>query len=126
MAILSFPFLGHSQEREYDVFVPISKYIQCGDAEKLSAWFAENLEITVFSTTNESSRNQARLIMKTFFNTYTPRLFEINHRAGRSNLKYAVGSLNAGGERFLVTIFVSNAADSSGFHIQQLKIEKAE
>ena len=53
--------------QEFDVFTPIAKYIRVGDADKLSAWFADNLEIVVISQTNDSSRNQARQIMKSFF-----------------------------------------------------------
>ncbi len=111
-----------AQNDAYDVFVPISKYMSQGNAEKLSAWFADNLEITVISTSNDSSRNQARQILKSFFDSYTPRSFEITHTAGRSNMKYALGSLYAGGEVFTVTIFVSYS--KSGYRIQQLKIER--
>jgi len=111
-----------AQDNGYDVFNPISKYLGLGDAERLSAWFSDNLEITIFSDSNDSSRNQARQIMKSFFNSYTPRSFEITHKAGRSNMKYALGTLNAGGEVFLVTIFV-NFKDS-GYKIQHIKIEQ--
>ena len=114
--------LIHAQDKGYDVFNPISKYIAQGDADRLSAWFSDNLEITIFATSNDSSRNQARQIMKSFFKSYTPRSFEIRHKAGRSNMKYALGTLNAGGEMFLVTIFV-NYKDES-YRIQQLKIER--
>ena len=113
-----------AQDTGYDVFNPIAKYLARGDAEKLSAWFSENLEITIFSDSNDSSRNQARQIIKSFFNSYTPRSFEITHKAGRSNMKYALGTLNAGGEVFLVTIFV-NYTDNT-YKIQHLKIEHAE
>jgi len=113
-----------AQDKSYDVFNPIAKYIRMGDAEKLSAWFADNLEISIFSTTNDSSRNQAKQIMKSFFDSYTPRSFQVNHTAGRSNMKYALGSLNAGGEVFEVTIFV-NYKDNN-YRIQQLKIEKSQ
>lgn len=113
-----------AQERVYDVFVPIAKYIRSGDADKLSAWFADNLEIGIISGSSDSSKNQARQILKTFFNAYTPQTFDITHHAGRSNMKYALGLLNAGGEMFSVTIFVSYKKDS--FKIQQLKIEKLE
>ncbi len=113
-----------AQDNGYDVFYPIAKYIENGDAEKLSAWFSDNLEITIFSDSNDSSRNQARQIMRSFFNTYTPRSFEITHKAGRSNMKYALGQLNAGGEAFLVTIFVNYK--NSGYKIQHIKIEPVE
>lgn len=113
-----------AQNTGYDVFVPIAKYMRAGDADKLSAWFADNLEVTIFTVSNDSSRNQARQIMKTFFNSYTPRDFNITHKAGRANMKYALGSLNAGGEMFVVTIFVSYR--DTAYKIQQLKIERIE
>ena len=125
-ALLAFGlcFSSAAQNRSYDVFIPIAKYMRKGDAERLSAWFADNLEITILSTTNDSSRNQARQIMKAFFNTYTPRSFTIDHKAGRSNMKYALGLLSAGGENFIVTIFVS--CKENTYEIQQLKIERIE
>jgi hypothetical protein len=111
-----------AQDSGYDVFNPIAKYLSQGDAEKLSAWFSDNLEVTIFSDSNDSSRNQARQIMKSFFKSYTPRSFEITHKAGRSNMKYALGTLNAGGEMFVVTIFVGYSDTS--YKIQHLKIER--
>ena len=113
---------AYAQDSGYDVFNPIAKYMAVGDAEKLSAWFSDNLEVTIFSDSNDSSRNQARQIVKSFFRSYTPRSFEITHKAGRSNMKYALGTLNAGGEMFLVTIFVGY--DNSAYKIQHLKIER--
>ncbi len=115
-------FTASAQDSGYDVFNPIAKYMSIGDADKLSAWFSDNLEVTIFSDSNDSSRNQARQIVKSFFKSYTPRSFEITHKAGRSNMKYALGNLNAGGEMFLVTIFVSY--DDSSYRIQHLKIER--
>jgi len=111
-----------AQEKGYDVFNPIAKYLAKGDTDRLSAWFSDNLEIAIFSTSNDSSRSQAKQILKSFFRSYTPRSFEINHKAGRSNMKYALGTLNAGGEMFLVTIFVNFKNDT--YRIQQLKIER--
>ena len=111
-----------AQDGSYDVFNPIAKYFGCGDADRLSAWFSDNLEVTIFSSSNDSSRSQARQILKSFFRSYTPRSFEITHKAGRPNMKYALGTLNAGGELFHVTIFV-HFQDKS-YRIQHLKIER--
>ena len=113
-----------AQDGSYDVFQPIAKYMALGDADKLSAWFSDNLEITIFASSNDASRTQARQIMKSFFTSYTPRSFEISHKAGRSNMKYALGTMNAGGEMFLVTIFVNFSDDN--YKIQHLKVERIE
>ncbi len=111
-----------AQTERNDVFTPISKYIIKGDADCLSAWFDDNLEICVASRESNASKAQARQILKTFFESYTPRSFGITHTAERENMKYALGNLSAGGETFSVTIFVS--AKSDGYKIQQIKIER--
>ena len=121
LAMLAGPSAS-AQEEGYDVFIPIAKYISQGDAVRLSAWFADNLEISVISSTNDSSKNQARQILKSFFDNYTPRSFNITHKASRANMKYALGTLKAGGETFNVTIFLSCKENS--YRIQQLKIER--
>ena len=106
----------------FDVFIPISKYMAQGNADNLSAWFDDTLEIAVISQASNASKAQAKQIVKSFFENYTPRSFAINHTAGRENMKYALGTLKAGGESFSVTIFVS--AKGKSFKIQQLKIEQ--
>ena len=113
-----------AQDRGYEVFAPISKYLSQGEAEKVSAWFSDKLEITIFSNTSDCSRNQACQLLKSFFKSYTPRSFEIVHKAGRTNMKYALGTLTAGGEHFMVTICVGYK--DSSYKIQHLKIERME
>lgn len=118
--ILSCPLL-RAQGGSYDVFVPIAKYISQGDAERLSAWFADNLEVTIQSKSVDSSKNQAKQILRSFFSVNTPQSFDITHTVSRSNVKYALGSLSAGGSVYMVTIFVSS--DGETYKIQQLKID---
>lgn len=111
-----------SQASTDDVLIPISKYIASGNAEALSAWFADNLEIAILSRESDASRAQAKQIVKTFFDNYTPRSFNIDHTSGRAGMKYALGTLKAGGETFTVTIFLSFKVNT--YRIQHLKIER--
>ena len=126
LAALLFTFLTASpssaQESGQDVFTPIGKYLQSGDYEKLSAWFADNLELDMLGAVNNCTRNQAKLIMKNFFTNYTPKKFSIIHKSGKAPMKYAVGSLSAGGERFRVILYVKTSDAES--HIEQLKVER--
>lgn len=105
-----------------DVFTSIGKYIETGDSEKLSAWFADNLELDITGSVNSCTRSQAKLIMKNFFNNNTPKKFSIIHKSGRPPMSYAVGSLSAGAEKFRVIIYVRT--DDGKNSIQQLRIEK--
>lgn len=111
-----------AQESGQDVFTPIGKYLQSGDYDKLSAWFADNLELDMLGAVNNCTRNQARLIMKNFFAHYTPKKFSVIHKSGKAPMKYAVGSLSAGGERFRVILYVKTTDTTS--HIEQLKVER--
>lgn len=120
LGIFSFNFAS-AQQNDQDVFTPIGKYIQAGDCEKLSAWFADNLELDILGAINNCTRNQAKLIMKNFFKNYTPKKFTIIHKSGKAPMKYAVGSLSAGGEKFRVILFVKTTDNVNS--IQQLKIE---
>ncbi len=113
-----------AQSGSYDVFVPISKYLAQGNAEALSAWFSDNLDITVLQKGGNSSKVQAKQIVNGFFNSHTPRSFEVTYTAGRANMKYAVGNLSAGGETYLVTIFVYCTEEKN--QIQQFKIERVQ
>lgn len=114
--------LTQTQAGSFDVFVPIAKYLGNGDAEKLSAWFSNSIEISILGESNTCSKSQAKQILRAFYNTYSPRSFEITHKAAQSNVKYALGHLKAGGETFLVSIFL--CMKDNCYDIHQLKIER--
>ena len=121
--IIPFCALSAQNSGEHqDVFVPISKYIQSGDAEKLSAWFASNLEIDILGNINVTSKAQAKQVIKDFFSNNTPKAFTVVHRSGKPPMKYAIGNLSAGGQKFRVTLFVKTQDD--GNFIQSIRIEK--
>ena len=122
IALLALSVRTTAQEGSNDIFTPIAQYISQGDIEKLSSLFAENLEISIISNSSNSSKNKAKQILKSFFNLHTPRSFDITHTTVKSNRTYALGRLNAGGEIFLVTIFVSFG--NSSYKIQQFKVDK--
>lgn len=109
-------------DENYDVFIPIGKYFSNGDAETLSAWFADNLEISIFEKTSSASKAQARQILKYFFSFHSPSSFAFTHKAEKGSMKYALGTFSASGEKLTVTFFVSQKGDA--YQIQQLKIER--
>lgn len=113
-----------SPEGEFSVFSSIIKYLSAGDVASLSSWFADNLDITVLSSSRNCSKAQARQILRNFFATYTPRSFEVTHRASDANKKYLIGILNAGGENFQVTIYATSSGGDT-YKIQQLGIARS-
>lgn len=108
---------------EFSVFSSITKYLAAGDEASLSSWFADDLEVTVLSTSRNCSKRQAREILRDFFASHTPRSFQVTHRASETNKKYLIGQLNAGGELFQVTIYATSTG-SDTYKIQQLNISR--
>ncbi|MBO8481370.1 MAG: DUF4783 domain-containing protein [Muribaculum sp.] len=114
--------LATTQGNEADVFVPIGKYIQQGNADRLSAWFADNLEVTILGNSNDCcSKNQAKEIMQAFFDANRPYRFNIIHKSGESIMKHAIGRLYCNQSNYSVTISVM--IGENGNHIQILRID---
>lgn len=123
LLVLAFCFNTKAQSQGGDVFIPIAKYIQKGDADKLSAWFAKNLEIDIFGNPTECSQTQATQIMKNFFSQYTPKSFVIIHKSGNPPMKYAIGTLKTGSENLRVTLLVRTNPDTP--QILRIRIERS-
>lgn len=115
--------LSQNPGGEFSVFSSITKYLTLGDAASLSSWFADNLDVTVISSTRNCSRKQAQEILRSFFEANTPRSFQVTHKASEANKKYLIGLLNAGGELFQVTIYATASAGDT-YKIQQLNISR--
>ena len=113
-----------SPDGDFAVFNSITKYLAAGDAASLSSWFADNLDVTIISSQRNCSRSQARQILRAFFSSYTPRSFEVTHKASEANKKYLIGLLNAGGELFQVTIYATSPTTGGTYKIQQLAIAR--
>ena len=98
------------------VFVPISKYLYEGDAEKLSAWFFDSIELSFDKEESTvMSRRQAYMMMQSFFDSHQPESFSIYHSVSKANVKCVVGKLVAEGENFNLSIFASNRGDGYNF-----------
>lgn len=106
-----------------DVFITIAKYIQKGDTEKLSIWFAQDLEIEILGDQVRCSRTQAKFIVKEFFAAHQPKKFDILHKSGNPSMRYAIGQLQgSSGEAYRIIMLVRNL--ESGQVIVRLRIEK--
>ena len=115
--------LSQNPGGEFSVFSSITKYLTLGDAASLASWFADNLDVTVISSSRSCSRKQAQEILRSFFEANTPRSFQVTHKASEANKKYLIGLLNAGGEIFQVTIYATASAGDT-YKIQQLNISR--
>lgn len=108
-AALTLGFSSLSAQSKGDIFITIAKYIQKGDSEKLSIWFADNLEIDLMGEQISCSKTQAKYILKDFFEKHPPKKYNILHKSGNPNMRYAIGKLQcASGEEFRIILLLKS------------------
>lgn len=122
MMVTSVQIRLYGQENDRKPFEIVMSYLASGDISGLESRLADNIELSLFADTWTISNTQAGRIMRSFFNQYPPRSVEIIHIASERNLKYALGTMVAGGEIFKITIFISLV--NSQYKVQLLKIER--
>ena len=62
------------------------------------------------------------LIMKNFFEEYTPKNFAVIHKSSQATMKYALGELTAGGEVFRILLYVDIIDGKS--YVEQIVIDR--
>ena len=95
-----------------------------GNATLISGYFKGSLELTIENKENIYSSTQAELILKDFFKKNTPQSFKIIHEGGKSESKYAIGTLATSQANFRITILFK--LNNGKPYIHQLRIEKDE
>ncbi|MCL2726806.1 MAG: DUF4783 domain-containing protein [Bacteroidales bacterium] len=115
------PASAQTRQSTSETFSLIEKALKTGDVDAFSQWFSDNLDLDILDASNIYSKNQAKQILKKFFDKYTPKNFTLIHQSGNGRVYYGIGRLIAGGENFRVTIFVQD--NDKKLQIQQVRIE---
>lgn len=89
-----------------------------GNALMISAYFSQNVDVSMLDKENLYSKSQAEQVLKTFFSEHKPSNFVINHEGQASNAKYFIGTLSTLNGTFRITI------NTKSNLISRLTIEK--
>ncbi|MBN1597913.1 MAG: DUF4783 domain-containing protein [Bacteroidales bacterium] len=93
-----------------------------GNSSKLSEYFNQTIELTLFDKEEIYSKTQAEIIMRDFFTQNKPTQFKIIHQGGKEHTSYAIGNLICASKKFRVTLLLKT--ENSSVYIHQLRIEK--
>ncbi len=101
----------------------IALAIESGNANKLSQYFDNSVEITILKEEEVYSQSQAKMVLKNFFDKHEPSSFDIIHK-GSSNKgsEYCIGTLVANDRSFRTYIYVKQKGES--FRIQEIRFEE--
>ena len=99
---------GFAQTIPSDLVTALSK----GDVNVASAYFHQNLEMTILEKDYMVSKTQATRILKDFFKENPPSGFKISFEGSKEKSKYAIGTLSTSKGDFRVNLFFMNKQET--------------
>jgi hypothetical protein len=108
-----------------DVVDDIAAAIRSGNAEALSKYFADNVDLKVLEQENIYSRAQAELILKDFFAKHPIEEFTVVHKSVPKNeSQFAIGTLKTSNGVYRVHYLMKASGGSSS--VTQFRIETSD
>ena len=103
-------------------FDDVIKAMKAGDAEQISKYLDNTVEITLPEKSNSYSKSQAGLVLRDFFTANPVKDFEILHKSDNSGSQYCIGNLKTANGIFRTTIFMKQKGDKE--LLQELRFER--
>jgi hypothetical protein len=102
----------------------ISNALGAGDADALSKFFADNIEVSIQDNEQVLTKDKATETVRGFFNANKPKSFSQVHKGmSRANSdQYCIGNLAAANGAFRVYIYLKNTSNS--VMIQEIRFDK--
>jgi hypothetical protein len=106
-----------SQEIPRDIAIAF----KVGNADELSRYFNNTIELVILDKEDVYSKVQAKQIIDQFFSDHTPKSFEFVHQGGKEESQFAIGKLVTFNGTFRIYLLIKLKNDKSFIH--QLRIE---
>ena len=85
--------------------------LRSGNANELSRYFDDNVEVTLPVKSDSYSKAQAQLILKDFFANNDVRGFELKHKGESPGGHYCIGTLQTKSGNFRAHVFMKSKGD---------------
>jgi hypothetical protein len=106
-----------------DVFEQVATALRSAQARELTKYCNNNVALTILNEEGIYSKQQAEVIMKSFFTQNPPKSVSIQHRGqSAGGAQFAVAIYETGNNKFRAYIFMKNAGN--GMLIHELRIER--
>ena len=80
--------------------------LRAGNSAQLSAYFDENIELTLPDKSDSYSKAQAQLIVKDFFGNNGVRGFDLKHKGDSPGGQFCIGTLQTSAGNFRTNVFM--------------------
>jgi hypothetical protein len=102
----------------------ISKALSAGDADALSQYFGDNVEISILDQEQLYSKAKATETMRSFFSSNKPKSFsQVHQGTSRENSdQYCIGNMSASNGSYRVYIYLKMSGGTTT--IQEIRFDK--
>lgn len=100
----------------------VSSALKQGDANALSSFFNNSVELVVLDKEGIYSSDQAKVIVSSFFSENRPSGFKSIHTGGKPEATYVIGNLDTSSGQFRVYFLIKGEVNAQ--KIYQLRFEK--
>lgn len=98
--------------------------LRSGNAEELSRFFDENVELTLPDKSDNYSKAQAVLILRDFFNNNGVKNFDVKHKGDNGSGQFCIGTLQTKSGNFRTTVFMKLKGDKQV--VRQIRFQAIE
>ena len=113
-------FAAHSEEK-----VLLSDAFKNADANAISTYFNDNIEMTLPNAQNFFTKSQARGILADFFKKNQVLDFTVLHTGNKENSAFTIGNLKTVNGIYRVSFFARKVPNAAKKQIYLLRIEKS-
>lgn len=85
--------------------------LRSGNADELSKYFDDNVELTLPDKSDSYSKAQALQILKDFFTNNNVKTFDVKHKGDNGNGQFCIGTLQTKSGNFRTTVFMKMKGD---------------
>ena len=105
-----------------DITEDIAAAIRVGNSKNISKYFIENVDLKVIDQEDVYSKQQAEMILKSFFAKYPAKAFSVIHKSTPKNgSQYIIGTLETLNGRFRIYFLLKSSGGET--LVQQFRIE---
>lgn len=106
-----------------DTFDDVLAAMKTSNAKAVSTYFNTNIELTVPGSEGVYSKQQAEIILRSFFNQFPPTNITIQHKGSSGqSAQYVIAIYESAKSKYRAYIFMKDSG--SGFKIHELRLEK--
>jgi hypothetical protein len=98
--------------------------LRSGDAQAMSKYFDDNIELTLPVKSDSYSKAQAQVILKDFFGNNGVKGFELKHKGDSPGGHYCIGTLQTKSGNFRAHVFMKTKGDKDV--VKELRFQSIE